>query len=148
MSRREAMGRTTSQTKFQMMVAQLAQFAKKRGYQYRLNDEVSLPAQIPDGLACGPLQVRSARVKDASKVLPTIARHLGLDERDNRWPREQLAAALRSRNLLLLPDNFEHLLAAREDVRALLADCPQLVVLITSRLALRYVASMSTGSRP
>ena len=45
-------------------------------------------------------------------------------------------------------DNFEHLLAAREDVLALVADCPHLAVLATSRRPCACAASASTASRP
>src|SRR5260370_14589347 len=43
------------------------------------------------------------------------------------------AAAIGNRHLLLLLDNFEHVVAAAPDVATLLADCPHLDVLVTSR---------------
>jgi len=48
-------------------------------------------------------------------------------------PAERVAAYLRDRHLLLVLDNFEHLLPAAARVAALLAAAPQLKVLVTSR---------------
>jgi predicted ATPase len=60
-----------------------------------------------------------------------------LDEREPPPLRERLAASLRARHLLLLLDNVEHLVAARDDLLTLLEACPRVVVLATSRVALR-----------
>src|SRR5215207_4430314 len=76
-------------------------------------------------------------LRDPALVLPTISLRLGVDERERAPLRERLMAALRAKHLLLLLDNFEHLIAAREDIVGLLAACPRLVVLVTSREALR-----------
>ncbi|HEU4322502.1 MAG TPA: tetratricopeptide repeat protein [Roseiflexaceae bacterium] len=61
----------------------------------------------------------------------TIAARLG--ERGDR----PLAETLRDRHILLLLDNFEHLLAAAPFVGSLLSAVPSLDILITSRTALR-----------
>ncbi|MCC6316020.1 MAG: hypothetical protein IT337_18635, partial [Thermomicrobiales bacterium] len=47
------------------------------------------------------------------------------------------AAAIRPGDLLLVLDNFEHIVAAAPFVADVLAVCPQLTVLVTSRAALR-----------
>jgi predicted ATPase len=49
----------------------------------------------------------------------------------------ELRSTIGSRRLLLLLDNLEHLLAAAEEVGELVACCPQLGVLVTSRAPLR-----------
>jgi predicted ATPase len=46
---------------------------------------------------------------------------------------DSLAHALRNRRLLLVLDNFEHVLAEAHIVTALLVRCPRLSVLVTSR---------------
>ena len=69
-------------------------------------------------------------------MLPTIARAFGVDER-NEPLLERLTAAVRSKQVLLVIDNLEHVLAAGQDVLALLAECPGMVVLATSRVPLR-----------
>ena len=78
-----------------------------------------------------------APLRDPSLVLPTIARALGVDETGDRPISELLAATIGERRLLLVLDNFEHLTAAGPDVAALLAACPHLTVLTTSRVRLR-----------
>src|SRR5207244_7848816 len=49
---------------------------------------------------------------------------------------ESLRHALRERQMLLLLDNFEHVLAAAPLVAELLANCPRLKVLVTRRAPL------------
>ncbi len=88
---------------------------------------------FPDGVVFVDL----APLRDPNLVLATVARRLGFDERDPNPLHERLIAALRRKRLLLLLDNFERLLGAREAVLALLDACPGLVVLTTSRVALR-----------
>ncbi len=51
----------------------------------------------------------------------------------NWAPRDQVLAYLRGRHLLLLLDNFEHVLQASEYVAEMLSVCLQLRVLATSR---------------
>jgi len=87
--------------------------------------------------ADGAAFVDLAPLPTADLVLPAIARRLGVDERHPEPLAERLAAALHRQQLLLVLDNVEHLLPARDDVLALLAACPRLVVLVTSRAALR-----------
>ncbi|HET8626058.1 MAG TPA: tetratricopeptide repeat protein [Thermomicrobiales bacterium] len=89
------------------------------------------------GFADGVAFVDLAPLRDPALVLPTVAQALGLDERDRTALHERLADYLRPRRFLLLLDNFEHLVAAREAVLALLESCPRLTALTTSRVALR-----------
>ncbi len=78
-----------------------------------------------------------APLRDPALVLPTIAQRLGVDERDRTPLRERLTTMLRTRHLLLLLDNLEHLVAARQELLDLLETCPDLVLLATSRVTLR-----------
>lgn len=77
-----------------------------------------------------------ASLSDPDLVVPTILRILGLLESRELSPFEQLVAALCEKPFLLLLDNFEHLLSAAPQLLALLAACPQLKILVTSRAAL------------
>lgn len=94
---------------------------------------------FPDGVAF----VALAPLGDPSLVVPTIARSLGLREAEGQIPGEALRARLtlrarlREKRLLLVLDNFEHLLKAAPEVAGLLEACPGLVVLATSRAPLR-----------
>ena len=86
--------------------------------------------------ADGAVFVDLAPLRDPGLVLGAIAQRLGVDERDATPLPDLLAMSLRGRRLLVLLDNFEHLLPARDAVLALLEACPDLVILVTSRVAL------------
>jgi predicted ATPase/DNA-binding CsgD family transcriptional regulator len=92
-----------------------------------------LEPTLPDGVAF----VALGSVESPAGVLPAIARSIGLREAGSRSLDEQLAAALAPRNMILVLDNFEHLSAAAPDVADLLAACPRVRILATSRSGLR-----------
>ncbi|KAA2212356.1 tetratricopeptide repeat protein [Teichococcus oryzae] len=81
--------------------------------------------------------VALAAVSDAELVASTIVRALGLQESGGMPLEEVLIGYLRDRGLMLVLDNFEHLLDAAPLVAGLLASCSQLKILVTSRAALR-----------
>jgi predicted ATPase/DNA-binding CsgD family transcriptional regulator len=85
-----------------------------------------------DGVSFVPL----ATVSDPARVLAAIAQALGLWEVGDLPLEEQVRAVLSDRHLLLLLDNFEHLLEAAPQLLVLLASCPRLSMLVTSRAAL------------
>jgi len=76
-------------------------------------------------------------MSDPSLVVPAIAHVLGLHDQPNQPAIEQLYEYLSSRELLLVLDNFEQVGQAAPDVARLLAACPQVKALVTSRVALR-----------
>ena len=80
-----------------------------------------------------------ASIQDASLVEPTIARALDIAEitGQDHPPGQTLAAALRQRRGLLILDNFEHLTEAVPLLARLVAACPALKILVTSRTVLR-----------
>jgi predicted ATPase/DNA-binding SARP family transcriptional activator len=70
----------------------------------------------------------------AADLLPaTILAALGVPLEQQRDPAQQLVAHLRSRELLLVLDNFEHLLASVELVGRIVQQAPHVTLLITSR---------------
>ena len=94
-----------------------------------------LRADFDDGVAFVPL----APIRDSELVASAIAQSLALRETGGRPLREVLEAFLRGRRLLLVLDNFEQIVGAAPSVTALLAACPDLRVLVTSRAALRVL---------
>jgi predicted ATPase/DNA-binding XRE family transcriptional regulator len=88
---------------------------------------------FPNGVAF----VALAPLADPGLVVPSIGRSLGLREAEGQTPREALRAHLRGKRLLLVLDNFEHLLKAAPEVSGLVESCPDLTVLATSRAPLR-----------
>lgn len=84
----------------------------------------------------GVVFVELAGLNDAALVTDTIARALGVKARPQQTLRATLCEALGARHMLLILDNFEHLVAAAPLVSELLAACPALSVLVTSRAPL------------
>ncbi len=73
----------------------------------------------------------------ADQVLPAIARALDVREPATTTLPDAVLAFLRDRAMLLVLDNFEHVLGAAPLVRDLVAMSERLAVLVTSRAALR-----------
>ena len=101
---------------------------------------IEVADRVAGDFADGTVFVDLAPLRDPGLVLGAIAQRLGVDERDATPLPDLLAASLRGRRLLVLLDNFEHLLPARDTVLALLEACPDLVMLVTSRAALHVRA--------
>jgi predicted ATPase len=76
-----------------------------------------------------------AALCDPNHILETIASALNVRESggDSRSLMDTLKDYLGGKQILLLLDNFEHLLSAAPKVAELLASCPQLKILTTSR---------------
>ena len=90
-------------------------------------------ALFPDGVAF----VGLASLSDPNLFLSTVLRSLGRAEAEGRSPGEALIEHLRAKRLVLVLDNFEQLLEAAPEVAALIEECPDLTVLVTSRAPLR-----------
>ena len=106
----------------------------------------SLRPYFPDGVVFVPLDSTS----DPDLALPTISRHLGLPVPaipDARPLLERLATRVRDKQMLLILDSFEHLLAAAPMIAALLAAAAQVRMLITSRAALQIRAEQELNVR-
>jgi excisionase family DNA binding protein len=88
---------------------------------------------FPDGVLFVPL----ADVSRAERVVPAIADSLGLREVAGHDRPTQLRSFLAGKRRLLVLDNFEQVLEAAPAVAALVAESPQLSVLVTSRARLR-----------
>ena len=91
---------------------------------------------FPDGVFFVPL----ALVNDVAQVVPAIAQALGIGETGDQPLLEHLKAFLREKQLLLVLDNFEQVVDAALMVAELLAACPKLKVLVTSRAVLHVQA--------
>ncbi len=103
----------------------------------------ALTAEFPDGVAVAEL----APVAEPAQVLPAVARAVGAQQLAPPLL-DALAAFLGGRRQLVVLDNVEHVLDAATDVAELLARCPNLVVLATSRAALRVRAELDRPLGP
>ena len=83
--------------------------------------------------------VALATVRDPAEVSVEVLRALGID-RAGPDPARALIAALRERKLLVVLDNFEHVLGASSLVADVVSTCPGVTVLVTSRVTLRLLA--------
>jgi len=101
----------------------------------RLSTQVAaeLLPSFPDGV----FFVDLAPLDDPTLVVATVAREVGVAAVGDRPVEERLAATLAGRRILLLLDNFERVVAAAPAISGLLAACPRLAVLATSRALLR-----------
>ena len=94
-------------------------------------------AELAGGFEQGACFVDLSPLVDAEAIPQAIAGALELREETGQPLRSTIAHALRSRHLLMVLDNCEHLIeACAEYVEHLLTECPRLWLLATSREAL------------
>jgi predicted ATPase/DNA-binding SARP family transcriptional activator len=86
--------------------------------------------------ANGAILVELAPLRDPALVVPTIAQAVGVSDDAGGQPLKALEDALRTRELLLVLDNAEHLRAATSAFVELLSRAPRLTLLVTSRTVL------------
>lgn len=86
-----------------------------------------------DGVRFVPL----ASITDPELVLPTIARAVGVQDAGSRSIVTSLMTVLDDQHLLLVLDNFEQVVDAAPVLLELIAACPTISVLVTSRALLR-----------
>jgi predicted ATPase/DNA-binding CsgD family transcriptional regulator len=97
---------------------------------------LQVASRLGDDFADGVFFVSLAPIVDAALVTPAIAQVLGVREVSAIPLLQTLQAYLHGRALLLLLDNFEHVLGAAPVVADLLLASPRLRVLVTSRAPL------------
>lgn len=98
----------------------------------------------PDGVTFVPL----APLRDPSLVPATIGQAMGLRDVPRAASSESLISALRGRRVLLVLDNLEHLLQAAHLIADLLANCPHLKILVTSRAVLHILGEHAYALPP
>lgn len=84
----------------------------------------------------GAIFVDLAPVRDAALVPSAVAQTMHLREQGNMSLDQQVRSYLYEKNMLLLLDNFEQVIESALFVADLLAWCPHISVLITSRMPL------------
>ena len=97
---------------------------------------LQVATELLDDFAEGVYFVSLAPIGDPVLVIPAIARALNFGAIEDRSLPEQLKAYLRDKRLLLLLDNFEHVVPAAPQLVELLTSCPELKLLVTSRAPL------------
>ncbi len=101
---------------------------------------VAVAGAVAAHFPAGQCTVSLAALRDPALVLPAIAAALGVREESGQSTLERLSRHLGTKEALLVLDSFETVAAAAVDLAALVARCPALRVLVTSRAALRVRA--------
>ncbi len=102
---------------------------------------IEIATALLDDFIDGVYFVALAAITDPDLIMATIAQTLGLRE-SGEWgyaqPQllQQLQASLSEKHLLLLVDNFEQVASAAPRLAELVAACPNLKMLVTSRAVL------------
>ena len=109
---------------------------------------IRLAARVEPDFHDGAFFVDLAPLTDPVLVATSVAHGLGLREQPDRPIVELLMAYVEARELLLVLDNFEQLLPARELVAELLTAAPRLKILATSRSSLNLYGEQEYAVRP
>jgi predicted ATPase/class 3 adenylate cyclase/DNA-binding CsgD family transcriptional regulator len=109
---------------------------------------VQVAAELSDRFVDGVFFVTLAPISDPDLVLSTIAQTLGIREVAGQSLLERLSEELQPQQMLLLLDNFEQVVSAALVVVDLLAACPQIKVLVTSRMVLHVRAEREFAVPP
>lgn len=104
----------------------------------------TLQGAFDDGVRFLPL----GTLHDADLFVPQLAAALGVGESTGTTLFERLAGRLHSAQLLLVLDNFEQLLAAGPMLVEVLAACPGVTALVTSRAVLRVSGELDAPVFP
>jgi predicted ATPase len=101
-------------------------------------------AEVSDAYPGGVWWVSLAPIRDAASVLSAVAQTLGVVEEQRRPLLESLVDWLAGRRLLLLLDNAEHLLpVVAAELSRVVAACPSVRLLVTSRERLQLAAEIA-----
>ncbi len=98
---------------------------------------IAVAEQLAQYFESGVKFVNLAPVRDPASFVPALARDVGLKEFGTRPIGDLLDEWLQSNEVLLLLDNFEHILPAAVQLAELLAASPGPKALVTSRAPLR-----------
>src|SRR5215210_1849667 len=109
---------------------------------------LALAAEIGADFAGGVIFAPLAAITNPGLVATALARAAGVVEAGDTPAQDSLASALRRAEALLVLDNFEHVLSAAPLVGDLMAHCPQLKVLVTSRVLLRVTGEYALPVPP
>jgi predicted ATPase/class 3 adenylate cyclase/Tfp pilus assembly protein PilF len=105
---------------------------------------LQVAADMLDGSGGGVWLVELAPLTDPKLVPATVANALGLKEEPGKQVLQTLTEHLRTKHLLLVLDNCEHLLSACATLAdALLRSCPRVRILATSREGLRISGELT-----
>jgi predicted ATPase/DNA-binding XRE family transcriptional regulator len=109
---------------------------------------LAVAAAVAADFADGVTYVELAPLLDPEAVLPAIAEAVYPGTTDDHDSTPAILDRLADRQLLLVLDNFEHLLDAAPQIAAVIERAPDLTVLVTSRAALRVRGETEVAVEP
>ncbi|HUF90460.1 MAG TPA: tetratricopeptide repeat protein [Gemmatimonadota bacterium] len=109
---------------------------------------IELAREAEPGFEGGVAWASLGALRDPARVLDVVAEVVGLEPRPTGLDEDRLVSWLADRELLLVLDNLEHLLAAAPFVARLARRCPGLAVLVTSRAPMRVRGEQELGVPP
>ena len=109
---------------------------------------LELARQCADQFAAGVVFVDLSPLHDAALVPVALAQTLGLREPSTGTLLDALKAALQRQHLLLVIDNVEHIVECAPTLADLLAVCPDLTLLATSRAPLHLRGEQALALEP
>lgn len=109
---------------------------------------LAVAGQLASDFADGVCFVSLASLDDSALVIEILKRALRIAEHPGQTLLDSLQSALREQQLLVTLDSFEHLTGAANELASLLAACPELKLLITSRSPLRVRAERVVPVQP
>jgi class 3 adenylate cyclase len=98
---------------------------------------LQVAADLLEDFESGVFFVPLAAIRDPALVASGIARTLGIQEKASQVLLDSLKEFLQDKQMLLVLDNFEQVVAVAPLVAEVLAACPRLKCLVTSRVVLR-----------
>src|SRR6266699_2307137 len=101
---------------------------------------LQVAAELSDRFGDGVFFVNLAPVSDPALVVPTIAQTLDIREGSGQLLLEHVKQELQHKHMFLLLDNVEQVVTAGVQIVDVLAACPQLKILVTSREVLHVHA--------
>ncbi len=107
-----------------------------------------LLAQAPPIFREGIYFVDLSAITEPDQIVASINEILALKENPEQTATEQLKTYLQGKQILLILDNFEHLVSAAPILTDLLSTIPTLVLLVTSRILLQLYGEQAYSVPP
>src|SRR5215213_10545776 len=98
---------------------------------------LGVAAAVADAFPDGVTVVALAPIMDSRLVASVVAQALGVRETGDYLLVDRLQSVLRDKRALLVLDNFEQVIEAAQLIADLLGACPDVKMLVTSRMRLR-----------
>jgi len=109
---------------------------------------LAVAEKASEEFAGGVVFVPLAPLRDSALAVSSLAQALGIQRSASSSIEQRVIDYLQTRHLLLILDNFEHVLDVAEVVARVLAACPRVKALVTSRAALNIQGEYRFELRP